>query len=90
MPEAKLLAQEEASASQVAKLKAKNEIECTVSQQNQRSSGSCNTCGSTHHIANQPKCPGKNHICRKCKKKEHFASVCKQTASQAKLAVRKV
>ena len=37
----------------------------------------CYRCGSSGHLGNDPKCPAKGQTCRKCKGKDHFASVCK-------------
>ncbi|XP_064464258.1 uncharacterized protein K02A2.6-like [Ornithodoros turicata] len=37
----------------------------------------CYRCGSTNHLANNPLCPAKDNLCKKCNKKGHFASVCK-------------
>ena len=37
----------------------------------------CYRCGSSGHLGKDPKCPAKGQTCRKCKGKDHFASVCK-------------
>ena len=37
----------------------------------------CFRCGSENHLANDAKCPAKDVTCRTCKKKGHFAAVCK-------------
>ena len=37
----------------------------------------CYRCGSSGHLGRDPKCPAKGQTCRKCKGKDHFASVCK-------------
>ena len=37
----------------------------------------CYRCGSSGHMGKDPKCPAKGQTCRKCKGKDHFASVCK-------------
>ena len=37
----------------------------------------CYRCGSTGHLGGDSKCPASGQTCRKCKGKDHFASVCK-------------
>ena len=37
----------------------------------------CYRCGSSGHLGRDPKCPASGQTCRKCKGKDHFASVCK-------------
>ena len=37
----------------------------------------CYRCGSTGHLGGDSKCPARGQTCRKCKGKDHFASVCK-------------
>ena len=43
-----------------------------------QTSRSCYRCGSTHHMANFPKCPARQSICRNCGKTGHYATVCRQ------------
>nr|XP_058952093.1 uncharacterized protein K02A2.6-like [Pocillopora verrucosa] len=37
----------------------------------------CPRCGWSGHLGGDPKCPARGQTCKKCKKKGHFASVCK-------------
>ncbi|KAH7961728.1 hypothetical protein HPB52_011602 [Rhipicephalus sanguineus] len=45
-------------------------------------SGSCYRCGWNAHRANAPACPARNARCRKCKKRGHFAAVCRYKNKQ--------
>ncbi|XP_064469689.1 uncharacterized protein LOC135384417 [Ornithodoros turicata] len=45
----------------------------------------CFRCGSAKHKANNPSCPAKDKICRKCRKKGHFESVCRSSTKQRKM-----
>ena len=42
----------------------------------------CFRCGSESHLANDRKCPARNAICNNCRKKGHYAVVCKLAKSQ--------
>ena len=45
-------------------------------KQNRKKKGiHCYHCGSSGHMGKDPKCPAKGQTCRKCKGKNHFASV---------------
>ena len=47
-------------------------------KQNRKKKGiHCYRCGSSGHLGRDPKCPARGQTCRKCKGKDHFASVCK-------------
>ena len=47
-------------------------------KQNRKKKGvHCYRCGSSRHMGRDPKCPPRGQTCRKCKGKDHFASVCK-------------
>ena len=37
----------------------------------------CYRCGSSGHLGRDPKFPDRGQTCKKCKGKDHFASVCK-------------
>lgn len=44
----------------------------------------CFRCGSTDHLANSPRCKGKNSICHNCGLRGHFSVVCKTRVSGSK------
>lgn len=46
-------------------------------KRNKNEESQCYRCGSSRHLGADPKCPARGQTCRKCKGKDHFASVCK-------------
>jgi len=47
------------------------------SKGNKSRESQCYRCGLSGHLGGDPKCPARGQTCRKCKGKDHFASVCK-------------
>lgn len=47
----------------------------------------CFRCGSTKHLANDKNCPAAAVKCNKCRKKGHFAKVCKSAVSEVREVV---
>lgn len=50
----------------------------------------CYRCGSKQHMANFQKCPAKNAICNACKKKGHFAKVCRGHKNVSEISIPEV
>lgn len=44
---------------------------------------SCFRCGSSGHLANASKCPATRAMCKNCKKKGHFAHVCRSAPTHS-------
>ena len=47
----------------------------------------CYRCGSSGHLARDLKCPARGQTCRKCKRKNHFASVYKTKPKNRRVKV---
>lgn len=51
------------------------------SNSNKPKSAKCRGCGSTSHGKRHKECPAWGKVCHKCKRKNHFATVCEQSTS---------
>lgn len=48
----------------------------------------CFRCGSSNHLANNPRCPAHGVTCNKCNRKGHFARVCRSRENEQVKLVR--